>query len=69
MLNGAGGPFGKVPALKATGPSSVYRRTFKMEHTSCNLIPQDGDSEFAVTALENGNRKAQFIYFSKKALR
>jgi len=53
MLNVAGGPFSKVPALKATGPFSVYRLTFQMEQMSCNLIPQDGDREFAVTAVEH----------------
>ena len=62
MLNGTDGPLGKVPALKATGPFSLYRHTFQMEQMSCNLIPQDGDGEFVVTAVENRNRRAQDVY-------
>jgi hypothetical protein len=53
VFNGAGGPFSKVPALKATGPFSVYRRTFQMDQMSCNLILQDGNSEFAVTVVKH----------------
>jgi hypothetical protein len=63
MFNEAGGPFSKVRALKATGLFSVDRRAFQTDQTSRNLIPQVGDSEFAVTALENGNHGAQIVYF------
>jgi hypothetical protein len=34
-------------------PFSAYRRTFQMEQMTCNLIPQDGDSEFGVTAVQH----------------
>jgi hypothetical protein len=63
MFNGAGGPFSEVPALKATGLFSVYRRTFQMEQMSRNPIPQDGDSEFAVTVWRTEGRRSQVVCF------